>query len=89
MVFTNGYSASPVCSATRAATMTGKYLARLHLTAHLQGASNRFHYTKVLQPNARVALPLKEVTIAELLRQQGYRTACVGKWHLGMSSGSR
>ena len=83
MVFTNGYSASPVCSPTRAAIMTGKYPARLHLTAHLQGASNRFHFTKVLQPNARLELPLEEVTIAELLRRQGYRTACIGKWHLG------
>lgn len=85
MVFTNGYSASPVCSPTRAAIMTGKYPARLHLTAHLQGASNRLHFTKVLQPNARLELPLSEVTIAELLRQRGYRTACIGKWHLGKS----
>ena len=83
MVFTNGYSASPVCSPTRAAIMTGKYPARLHLTAHLQGASNRFHFTRVIQPNARLELPLEEVTIAELLRRQGYRTACLGKWHLG------
>lgn len=83
MVFTNGYSASPVCSPTRSAIMTGKYPARLHLTSHLQGATNRFHYSKVLQPHARLALPLEEVTIAELLREQGYRTACIGKWHLG------
>ncbi len=83
MIFTDGYSASPVCSPTRAAIMTGKYPARLHLTAHLQGASNRFHHTKVIQPNTRLELPLGEVTIAELLRKQGYRSACIGKWHLG------
>lgn len=83
MVFSDGYSASPVCSPTRAAIMTGKYPARLHLTSHLQGASNRYHHTKVIQPSAKLALPLAEVTIAELLREQGYRTACIGKWHLG------
>jgi len=83
MVFTNGYSAGPVCSPTRAAIMTGKYPARLHLTAHLQGATNRLHYSRVLPPNARLELPLGEVTIAELLRDRGYRTACIGKWHLG------
>ncbi len=82
-VFTNGYSASPVCSPTRAAIMTGKYPARLHLTSHLQAASNRRHFTKVIQPSARLALPLEEVTIAELLQRQGYRTGCIGKWHLG------
>jgi arylsulfatase A len=83
MVFTNGYSASAVCSPTRAAIMTGKVPARLHLTSHLQGASNRYHHTRVIQPSARLALPLEEITIAELLRNQGYRTACIGKWHLG------
>ncbi len=83
MIFTNGYSASPVCSPTRAAIMTGKYPARLHLTCHLQGASNRLHFSKVIQPSTRLELPLEETTIAELLRQQGYRTACIGKWHLG------
>lgn len=72
MIFTDGYSASPVCSP-----------ARLHITAHLQGASNRLPFAKVLQPKARLEPPLEEVTIAELLSKNGYRTACIGKWHLG------
>lgn len=83
MVFPQAYSASPVCSPTRSAILTGKYPARLHITAHLQGATNRFHYSKVTPPNARLELPLNEVTLAEVLRQQGYRTGCIGKWHLG------
>jgi arylsulfatase A-like enzyme len=83
MVFTDAYSASPVCSPTRSAIMTGKWPARLHITSHLQGASNRLHFTRVLQPNARLALPLEETTIAETLQKAGYRTACIGKWHLG------
>jgi arylsulfatase A len=83
MVFPQAYSASPVCSPTRSAIMTGKYPARLHITAHLQGATNRFHFSKVTPPNARLELPLSEVTLAEVLRRQGYRTGCIGKWHLG------
>lgn len=82
MKFTNGYSAHPVCSPTRAAIMTGKHPARLRLTAHLQGA-HRLPFSKVLPPPVRLQLPLEERTIAEALRDQGYRTACVGKWHLG------
>ena len=80
--FTDGYSASPVCSPTRAAIMTGKYPARLGLTSHLQGA-HRFHYSKVIPPPVKTELPLEEVTIAETLKRAGYRTAQIGKWHLG------
>jgi arylsulfatase A len=82
MVFTSGYSASAVCSPTRAALMTGKYPARLRLTSHLQGA-HRLPYSKLLPPEVRLALPLEETTVAEQLRTAGYRTACIGKWHLG------
>lgn len=82
MKFTNGYAAHPVCSPTRAAIMTGKYPARLRLTSHLQGA-HRMPYSKVLPPPVRLQLPLEERTIAEALRDEGYRTACIGKWHLG------
>ena len=82
MRFTAAYSGSPVCSPTRAAIMTGKYPARLHLTSHLQGA-HRLPYSQVIAPLSRLQLPLEEVTIAELLKGAGYRTAQIGKWHLG------
>ncbi len=81
-IFTNGYSASPVCTPTRAAIMTGKYPARLGLTSHAQGA-HRLPYSKVLPPQFPLALPLAEKTIAESLKEKGYRTAAIGKWHLG------
>ena len=80
--FRNGYSAAPVCSPTRAAIMTGKYPARLGLTSHLQGA-HRLHYSKVIPPPVKTELPLEEITIAEILRGAGYRSAAIGKWHLG------
>jgi arylsulfatase len=70
MRFTHFYSASPVCSPSRAALMTGRYPARV-------GVPN------VLAPDDTYGLPLTEMTMAELLKTVGYKTACVGKWHLG------
>ncbi len=83
MTFTDGYAAAPVCSPTRAALMTGRWPARLHLTAHLQGHASTPPHAKLRAPVTRKELPLSEVTIAELLRRKGYATASIGKWHLG------
>ena len=67
---TSHYGA-PVCSPSRASLMTGCYPKRALPIAH------------VLFPVARIGLNPDEVTIAELLKQAGYATACIGKWHLG------
>jgi len=83
MTFSNGYAAAPVCSPTRAALMTGKWPARLHLTAHLQGHASTPPHAKLRAPVTRKELPLSEVTIAEILGKRGYASASVGKWHLG------
>jgi arylsulfatase A len=80
--FTNAYSACPVCSPTRAALLTGKNPARLHLTTFLPGRADA-PSQRLLHPKIRMELPLEEVTLAERLRQAGYATACIGKWHLG------
>jgi arylsulfatase A-like enzyme len=79
MRFTNAYAACPVCSPTRASIMTGKYPARLRLTDWIPGArrgkllpAEYFHYMK-----------LEEVTLAEAMKEAGYQTCFVGKWHLG------
>ncbi|MFW5693316.1 MAG: sulfatase, partial [Thermoguttaceae bacterium] len=72
--FTSGYAASCVCSPTRSSIMTGKYPARNDLTIWLGGSGGA---------PAVDHLGLDEVTIAEALKDGGYATAHIGKWHLG------
>ena len=79
--FTNAYSACTVCSPTRAALMTGKYPARLHLTDWIKGKN--MPWAKLTVPRWTMYLDLKEKTIAESLKEVGYKTWHVGKWHLG------
>lgn len=69
--FTDAYAAAPVCTPTRAAFLTGCYPKRVGL------------HRGVLPNHAQRGLHPDEVTVAEVLRGQGYATACVGKWHLG------
>jgi arylsulfatase A len=81
MRFTANYSACTVCSPTRAALMTGKYPARLHITDWIPGLPPE--NPKLIVPDFTKQLPLEEVTIAEKLKAGGYATASIGKWHLG------
>ncbi len=80
MRFTNAYAACPVCSPTRASIMTGKYPARLHLTDFIAGNSKDNY--PLSQPDWQKFLLLEEITFAEILKAEGYRTALFGKWHL-------
>jgi arylsulfatase A-like enzyme len=80
--FTNAYAACAVCSPTRAAILTGKYPARLLLTDWLP--SGRWDpKSKLREARFLRGLPGEELTLAEALRSAGYRTANIGKWHLG------
>ena len=88
-VFTNAYSACPVCSPTRAAIMTGRYPARVGVTDYIGGpqpavaATQPKYRDRLLPAEYHEQLPPKEITIAEALRENGYATLCAGKWHLG------
>lgn len=79
MQFSDAYASCPVCSPTRASIMTGKYPATLGLTDYI-GA---FAKGKLLAAPFIDHIPLEEITIARALKDVGYRTYCVGKWHLG------
>jgi arylsulfatase A-like enzyme len=83
MRFTQAYAAAPVCSPTRAALMTGKWPARLHVTDWLPGNPLPDSRYRLVQPKTETELPLAEVTLAERLQAAGYATGHVGKWHLG------
>ena len=72
--WTNFYVGASVCTPSRAALMTGRLPIRSGMCSDKR---------RVLFPNSGGGLPDDEFTIAEVLRSSGYRTACVGKWHLG------
>ncbi len=81
MRFTNGYAANPVCSPTRYSMMTGKYPTRVMATNFFSGKrSGKFNPAPLAD-----AMPLSEITIAQALKKNGYKTFFAGKWHLGPS----
>jgi len=77
--FTNAYAACPVCSPTRASIMSGKYPANVGVTNFIGGHTRG---RLIDAPYVR-QLPLEEVSLAAALREGGYATWHVGKWHLG------
>ena len=80
-VFNSAYSASPVCSPTRASIMTGKHHVRVNITDWIPGVDPKDRL--LIGPEDIHQLPLEEFTIAELLQSNGYSTMYSGKWHLG------
>jgi len=81
--FTQAYSAHPVCSPTRAALMTGKHPNRLDITDWIPGYDRFKDERPISVPAIRDELALEETTLPEKLKENGYQTYFIGKWHLG------
>lgn len=81
MRFTDFHVSAPVCTPSRASLMTGCYAQRVGLAEVRE--KDRDQPSFVLFPFSTYGLNPSEITVADLLHQQGYTTACMGKWHLG------
>lgn len=85
--FSQAYAACHVCSPSRASIISGQYPARLHLTDWLPGRKE-FPFQKLKNADVVQHLPYGQPTLPEILRENGYHTAILGKWHLGEDSAS-
>lgn len=85
--FTSAYAGLSICSASRAALISGKSAARVHLTTYLPGRPDA-PSQKLLHPQIAPGLPESEVTLAERFKGLGYATGIFGKWHLGNNVGA-
>ena len=83
MVFTNAYANGPNCAPTRASLMSGQYTPRHGIYTVSPSARGDTRLRRLLVEETETALDLETVTLAEALKEDGYATAHIGKWHLG------
>ncbi|WP_132217072.1 sulfatase [Mariniflexile fucanivorans] len=90
-IFTNGYATCAVCSPSRASLLNGQFTAR-HGITQFEGAptglewKKKNRYTKLLPPDYKHHLDQNDVTLPEVLKENGYATFFAGKWHLGSAA---
>jgi arylsulfatase A len=87
MRFADAYAASPRCTPSRAALLTGKTPALLRMT--FIAVKDVDNSRRLIEPSPVLELPESEMTIAELLKDAGYATAHFGKWHVGRANPTR
>lgn len=80
--FSHAYAANPVCTPTRASIMTGKYPSRIGVSDHSGSSGPSGPGYKLVPPPVTGNVPLEDITLAEALKEAGYTTAHIGKWHL-------
>mgnify|MGYP003670152934 CR=1 FL=1 len=81
--FTDGYAAAPLCSPSRASLVTGLHPINVNITEHIHGNRPAGPNQKLQTPPISQQLDLEFTTIPEALKSKGYRSAHIGKWHLG------
>ncbi|PQV48838.1 arylsulfatase A-like enzyme [Jejuia pallidilutea] len=81
--FTDGYAAAPLCSPSRASLVTGLHPISVNITEHIHGNRPAGPHQKLQTPAISQHLDLEYTTIPEVLKAKQYRTAHIGKWHLG------
>lgn len=83
MKFTHAYVTAPNCAPSRASLLTGQYTPRHNIFTVNSSERGKSQLRKIIPVENQMNLNLDKLTIADVLRDHGYKTACIGKWHLG------